>query len=127
MARNARNGVDRAADPALGSPGTARSNRGARSKHEEEDMPTIIGHHNLTKDVKHWLSSPKRKEFFGGLGIKNIRTFVDPQNPKRVAIMMDVPDMDALNKAMQSKGAADAMENDGVDPKSLVILVEQKA
>ena len=44
-------------------------------------MPTIIGHHNITKDTKHWLSSPKRKELFGALGITNIRTFVDPQNP----------------------------------------------
>ena len=89
-------------------------------------MPTVLGHHNITKDVKHWLSSPKRKELFGALGVTNIRTFVDPQNPKRVALMMDVPDMDALQKAMRSKAAADAMEHDGVVPESLVILVESK-
>ena len=87
-------------------------------------MPTIIGHHNITKDTKHWLSSPKRKELFGALGITNIRTFVDPQNPKRVALMMDVPDMDKLSAMMQSKAAADAMAFDGVVPESLVILVE---
>ena len=87
-------------------------------------MPTIIGHHNITKDTKHWLSSPKRKELFGSLGITNIRTFVDPQNPKRVALMMDVPDMDKLSAMMQSKAAADAMAFDGVVPESLVILVE---
>jgi hypothetical protein len=28
--------------------------------------------------------------------VTNIRTFVDPQNPNRVALMMDVPDMDAM-------------------------------
>ena len=89
-------------------------------------MPTIIGHHNITKDTKHWLSSPKRKELFGALGISNIRTFVDPQNPKRVALMMDVPDMDKLSAMMQSKAAADAMAFDGVVPESLVILVESK-
>jgi hypothetical protein len=89
-------------------------------------MPTIIGHHNITKDTKHWLSSPKRKELFGALGITNIRTFVDPQNPKRVALMMDVPDMDAMTAAMQSKAAAEAMAFDGVVPESLVILVEEK-
>ena len=89
-------------------------------------MPTIIGHHNITKDTKHWLSSPKRKELFGALGIINIRTFVDPQNPKRVALMMDVPDMDKLSAMMQSKAAADAMAFDGVVPESLVILVESK-
>ncbi len=89
-------------------------------------MPTIIGHHNITKDTKHWLSSPKRKELFGALGITNIRTFVDPQNPKRVALMMDVPDMDAMTAAMQSKAAAEAMAFDGVVPELLVILVEEK-
>ena len=89
-------------------------------------MPTIIGHHNITKDTKHWLSSSKRKELFGALGITNIRTFVDPQNPKRVALMMDVPDMDKLSAMMQSKAAADAMAFDGVVPESLVILVESK-
>ena len=80
-------------------------------------MPTVIGHHNITKDTKHWLSSPRRKELFGALGITNIRTFVDPQNPKRVALMMDVPDMDKLSAMMQSKAAADAMAFDGVVPK----------
>jgi hypothetical protein len=87
-------------------------------------MPTIIGYHNITKDAKHWLTSPKRKEFFGPLGVTNIRTFVDPKNPTRVAVLMDVPDMDALMAAMQSKAANDAMTFDGVVPESLVILVE---
>ena len=87
-------------------------------------MPTIVAHHNITKGSKHWLTSPKRKEFFTPLGVTNIRTFVDPQNPNRVALMMDVPDMDAMTAAMQTKAAADAMEFDGVVPESLVILVE---
>jgi len=87
-------------------------------------MPTIIGHHNITKSTKHWLDSPKRKELFGPLGVTNIRTFVDPKDPTRVAVLMDVPDMDAMMKAMQSKAAADAMAFDGVAPESLVILVE---
>jgi hypothetical protein len=87
-------------------------------------MPTVIGHHNISKATKHWLTSPKRKELFGQLGVTNIRTFVDPQNPSHVAVMMDVPDVDAMMKAMQSKAAADAMAFDGVIPESLVILVE---
>ena len=89
-------------------------------------MPTIIGHHNITKGAKHWLTSPKREELFGPLGVTNIRTFVDPQNPTRVAVLMDVPDMDALAAAMQSKAAADAMAFDGVVPESLVILIESQ-
>ena len=86
-------------------------------------MPTIVAHHNI-KDKTHWLASPKRKELFGPLGITNIRTFVDPQNPTRVAVLMDVPDMGALMSAMKSTAAADAMAYDGVLPKTLVILVE---
>jgi len=86
-------------------------------------MPTIVAHHNV-KDKAHWLASPKRKEFFGPLGITNIRTFVDPQNPARVALVMDVPDMSALMSAMKSKAAADAMAYDGVLPETLVVLVE---
>jgi len=87
-------------------------------------VPTIIGHHDV-KDTDHWLASPKREEFFGPLGVSNIRTFVDPQNRTRVAVLMDVADMDALMSAMQSEGAAEAMAYDGVLPETLVILVEE--
>ena len=87
-------------------------------------MPTIIGYHKISKGAQHWLTSPKRKEFFGPLGITNIRTFVDPTDSTRVAVMMDVPDMNTVTAAMQSPGAADAMAYDGVVPESLVILVE---
>ena len=87
-------------------------------------MPRIVAHQNITKGAKHWLTSSKRKEFFGPLGVTNIRTFVDPQNPTRVAVLMDVPDMDAMAAAMKSKAAADAMAFDGVVPESLVMLIE---
>lgn len=86
-------------------------------------MPTVIGYHDV-KDTEHWLASPKREEFFGPLGVTNIRTFVDPQNPTRVGLLMDIPDMDAVMAAMQTPEAAAAMEHDGVLPESLVILVE---
>jgi hypothetical protein len=86
-------------------------------------MPTVIAHHDV-KDVDHWLASPKREEFFGPLGITGVRTFVDPQNPTRVGLLMDIPDMDAVMAAMQTPEAAAAMEHDGVLPETLVILVE---
>ena len=87
-------------------------------------MPTVIAHHDVN-DTEHWLASPKREEFFGPLGVTNIRTFVDPQNPTHVAVLMDVPDMDAVMAAMETEGAAAAMEHDGVDADSLVLLVER--
>jgi hypothetical protein len=86
-------------------------------------MPTVIGYHSV-KDTKHWLASPKRAAFFSEIGVTGIREFVDPQNPTRVAVLMDVPDMAALEKAMQSPAAAEAMAHDGVLPETLVILVE---
>jgi hypothetical protein len=86
-------------------------------------MATLIGYHEV-KDRKHWLASPMREKFFGPLGITGIRTFIDPQHPTRVAILMDVPDMAALEAAMKSPGAAEAMAHDGVLPETLVMLVE---
>ena len=86
-------------------------------------MPTVIGYHDV-KDTDHWLKSPKREEVFGPLGVTNIRTFVSPENPTRVAVLMDVADMDALMAAMQTEPMAEAMAYDGVLPETLVILVE---
>jgi hypothetical protein len=40
-------------------------------------VPTVIAHRGV-KDVEQWLA--------------HIRTLVDPQNPNRVALVMDVPD-----------------------------------
>jgi hypothetical protein len=86
-------------------------------------VPTVIGHHDV-KDKDHWLASPKREEVFGPLGVTNIRTFVDPQNPTHVAVLMDVADMDVVMAAMQNKEMAEAMAYDGVLPETLVLLVE---
>ena len=86
-------------------------------------MPTVVAYHDV-KDTDHWLASPKREEFFGPLGVTNIRTFVDPQNRNRVRLLMDIPDMDAVMAAMETDAAAEAMAHDGVVPETLVILVE---
>ena len=86
-------------------------------------MPTVIAYHEI-KDAKHWLSSPKREEFFGPLGVTNIRTFVDPQRPTRAAVLMDVPDLDKVIEAVRTQAGADAMDHDGVLPETLVVLLE---
>jgi hypothetical protein len=86
-------------------------------------MPTVMAYHDV-KDKDHWLASPKREEFFSPLGVTNIRTFADPENPTRVGLVMDVPDMDAVMRAMETEAAADAMAYDGVLAETLVILVE---
>ena len=86
-------------------------------------MPTVIAHHKV-KDTEKWLASPKRAEAMATVGVTNIRTFVDPQDPSRVALLADVPDLDAFMAAMQSPEFAEAMEHDGVLPDTVVILVE---
>ena len=101
----------------------AGSGATARPTTKGETVPTVIAHHDV-KDKDHWLASPKRQEVFGPLGVTNIRTFVDPQNPTQVAVLMDVADMDVLMAAMQSEAMAEAMAYDGVLGETLVILVE---
>jgi len=86
-------------------------------------MPTVIAHHEV-KDTQHWLTSPKREEVFGPLGVTSIRTFVDQENPKRVALLMEVDDIDTLAKAMQSAEVVDAANHDGVLLDTLVVLTE---
>jgi len=86
-------------------------------------MHTVMAYHDV-KDKDHWLASPRREQFFGPLGVTNIRTFVDPENPTRVGLVMDVPDMAAVMAAMETEAAGDAMAYDGVLAETLVILVE---
>jgi hypothetical protein len=90
-------------------------------------MPTVIGHHDISKGKDHWLTSPKREEVFGPLGVSGIRTFVDPQDPNHVAILMEVEDLDRVMGALHNPEAGAAMEYDGVKPETMRILVEEKA
>ena len=68
------------------------------------EVPTVMAYHDV-KDTEHWLASPKREEVFGPLGVTNIRTFVDPENPTRVGLLMDVADMDAVMATMEISDA----------------------
>ena len=85
-------------------------------------VPTVLAFHEVD-DVNHWLSSPKRKEVFGPLGI-TVRTFRDPEGSKRVGLIVEVPDMATFQKVMQSEETADAMKFDGVHPETLLVLTE---
>ena len=87
-------------------------------------MPTVIAYHDV-KDTDHWLASPTREEVLGPLGATNIRTFVNPQEPTKVGILMDVADLDKILGVLQSPEGADAMARDGVLPETVVMLVER--
>ena len=85
-------------------------------------MPTLVIIHEVD-DVEHWLSSPKRDEVFGPLGI-TVRTFVDPGQSRRVGLIVQVPDMETFQRIMESPETAEAMKFDGVRPETILILVE---
>ncbi len=74
-------------------------------------MATHVIFHEVD-DVEHWLSSPKRGEVFGPMGI-TVRTFRDPQGSNRVGAIVEIPDMAAFQSFMQTDQAAEAMKHDG--------------
>jgi hypothetical protein len=83
-------------------------------------MPTILAFHEVD-DVDHWLHSPNRQEVFGPLGITG-QVFTDTAKSNRVGLILNVPDMEALQNFMQSEEAAVAMRTDGVHPDTLIML-----
>ena len=70
----------------------------------ESTMATYLAFHEVD-DVDHRLSSPKREEVFGPLGI-TARTFRDPQGSKRVGMIVEIPDFAAFQEFMQTEPAA---------------------
>lgn len=82
-------------------------------------MPKLIVTHDVD-DVAHWLASPKRAEVFEGIAT-NLQTYVLPGDERRVALSMDVADMDAMEAMLKSEAGAEAMKYDGVHPDTIVI------
>ena len=74
-------------------------------------------------DVDSWLSSSRRREVFGPLGITT-RTFVDRERPNRVGLVVETPSMELFQEAMESMAAAAAMRRDGVRSETVHVLTE---
>ena len=85
-------------------------------------MSTVLITHEVD-DVQHWLSSPRRAAFFGPLGYTT-RTFTDPSDEHRVALIVDGPGLDALLQAVQSPEGAAALKDDRVRPETIRAYVE---
>jgi len=85
-------------------------------------MATYVITHEVD-DVGRWLSSPKREEVFGPIGV-TVRTFADPNGSNKTALIAEIPDMEAFQELMRSDAAADAMKHDGVKPETLLVLSE---
>ncbi len=85
-------------------------------------MPTVLVFHEVD-DVDKWQGSTKRDEFFGARGV-SVRTFKDQKGSNRVGLILEVPDMAALQEMLATEEAGAAMQNDGVRPETLVLLEE---
>src|ERR1035441_1341482 len=100
----------------------SRTSKPPSDRTRGETMATHVVFHEVD-DVEHWLSSSKREEVFGPLGI-TMRTFRDPAGSDRVGLIAEIPDMAAFQEFMQTEAAADAMKSDGVRPETLLVLDE---
>ena len=85
-------------------------------------MATYVITHEVD-DVDRWLSSSKREEVFGPIGV-SVRTFSDPNGSNKTALITEIPDMEAFQELMKSDAAAEAMKHDGVKPETLLVLSE---
>jgi hypothetical protein len=83
-------------------------------------MATYIAFHEVD-DVDHWLHSLKRQELFGPMGITG-QLFTDTAKSNRVGLILEIPDMEAFQKLLQSQAGADAIKFDGVRPETIVIF-----
>ena len=85
-------------------------------------MATYVITHEVD-DVDKWLSSSKREEVFGPIGV-TVRTFSDPNGSSKTALIAEIPDIEAFQELMNSDAAAEAMKHDGVKPETVLLLSE---
>ena len=94
----------------------------ASDERGDPSMATYVITHEVD-DVEHWLSSPKREEVFGPMGI-SVRTFRDPGGSNKVALIAEIPDMNAFQEFMGTEEAAEAERYDGVRSQTILVLEE---
>ena len=74
-------------------------------------------------DVDRWLTSPRRREVFGPLGM-TARTFVDPEQSNRVGLIVEAASMELWREVADRRGACRSHGYDGVHPETVVVLTE---
>jgi hypothetical protein len=88
---------------------------------EYMDMLVIATHE--VDDVEHWFNSPKRAEFFEQRGMK-VTAFRDPGGEVKVtAVLIETPDMETLQSALETDEAQAAQKYDGVHADTIRIFV----
>jgi hypothetical protein len=74
-------------------------------------------------DVEPWLNSPKRAEFFEQRGMK-VTAFRDPGGGGNLtAVLIETPDMETLQAALETEEAKQAEQHDGVHADTIRIFV----
>jgi len=82
----------------------------------------VIATHEVT-DLEHWFNSPKRAEFFEQRGMK-VTPFRQPGgNDTLCAVLIDTPDMETLQSALETDEARQTEEYDGVRADTIKIFV----
>jgi hypothetical protein len=86
-------------------------------------MPALLVVHDVD-DVDHWLTSPKREELMGPRGY-TVRTFVDPADSSRVALVVEGATLEDFEDLLKSDATAEAMKHDGVRADTVRVLQER--
>lgn len=86
-------------------------------------MTTVIAYHEVD-DGAHWLTSPRRQALFDPLGVTE-RTFIDPENPNRIVLLLEVPNMASFLSSLESDEAKASMVLDGVKFETFTIFTEK--
>jgi hypothetical protein len=82
----------------------------------------VIAIHDVD-DVQHWYDSPERSKFFESHGM-TATAFRDPSGESNnVAVLIDTPDMETLEKALSTPEAAAAEKHDGVHVDTIRVVV----
>jgi hypothetical protein len=90
-------------------------------------MPTMIIFHEV-EDGERWANAWKkgtpgnRHETFADIG--TARTFRDPENPNSTGVIIEISDMSKFQALMDSDVAGKLMEEDGLKPDTMRMLLE---
>jgi len=90
-------------------------------------MTTAIIFHEV-EDGTVWADAWKkgsgsRHELFGKIGVK-CRNFRDPNNPNATGIIAEIPDVAKFEELLQSAEGRKAMQEDGLKPETMRMLIE---
>jgi hypothetical protein len=83
----------------------------------------VIAIHDVD-DVEHWFNSQARSEFFEARGMKATAFRAPAGNANTVAVLIEAPDLDSLQAALETPEAKLAEEHDGVRVDTLKLFLD---